>query len=210
MIPVASQAHLDAAVQLVESGAGGETASLTSSKSEGGSQVRGLRLVLLAPDEDAVDTAAISPANSPTSSTSTASPPTTTSGQPFPKVSHAYTLSGLSSDSGLALAPVAVASSAKSSAKCPSGRSTLSSMSGLSGDSGTAAASLARLELRGDRYASFNYLFVQPPTIGPSEVECNRTLLEMPGGSFPRAHPPPPPQPPLQGARAFSNYDYSI
>ena len=197
-MPVASQEHLDAAVQLVESGSGGETASLTSSKSEGGSQLRSLRLVLLAPDEDAAD----STANAPTSSTTTTAPSATANGQPFPHVSHAHTLSGQSSDSGLALAQVAVASSTKSSTQGRSGRSSWSSMSGLSGDSGTGALSLARLDLRGDRSTSSNYLFVRPPLIGPSEVEYDRPLLEMPGGSFPRAHPAPPPPPPLQGARS--------
>ena len=198
-MPVATQEHLDAAVQLVESGSGGEAASVTSTKSEGGSQVRGLRLVLLAPDEDAAD----STANLPTSNTKITvfSTTATATGQPFAYVSHAHTLSGQSSDSGLA--PAAVAPSTKSSTQCPSGRSSWSSMSGLSGDSGTGALSLARLDLRGgDRSASTNYLFVRPPIIAPSEVDSERRLLEAPGGSFPRAHPAPPQQPPLQGERS--------
>lgn len=182
-MPLASQEHLDAAVQLVESGGGGETASLTSSKSEGGSQVRGLRLILLAPDDDAAD-------NTGATSSSTTS-------TIAPAVHHMHTLSGQSNDSGFAPS----GGQASGSQKCPSGRSSWSSgsLSALSCDSGTGTLSLARLDIRsGDRYGT-SY-GIRPPTRGPSEATCGRALLETPGGSFPRAYPAPPPPPPLQGA----------
>lgn len=188
-MPLASQEHLDAAVQLVESGGGGETASLTSSKSEGGSQVRGLRLILLAPDDDAADNtgATAATSSSTTSTTSTIAP----------AVHHMHTLSGQSNDSGFAPS----GGQASGSQKCPSGRSSWSSgsLSALSCDSGNGTLSFARLDIRsGDRYGT-SY-GIRPPTRGPSEATYGRALLETPGGSFPRAHPAPPPPPPLQGA----------